>query len=42
MWIGDVTFTKLLVSLLDSIYIYYDTNIDFVLSTITIIHIRNK
>jgi len=37
---GDVTFSKLLVSLLDNIYMEYNTKILFELSTLTIIHIQ--
>jgi len=38
---GNITFTKLLVSILDSIYIKYVTKIPIALSTDTIIHVES-
>jgi len=42
VWIGGVTLTKLLVSLLDCILIQYDTKILFAFSNDTGIHIQNR
>ena len=40
VWTGDLPFTTLLVSLLDSIFIHYDSKIMFALFTHTSIHSR--
>jgi len=40
VWIGGVMFITWLVSVLDSILIHYDTNINFAFSTWSSIHIQ--
>jgi hypothetical protein len=40
IWIGRVTYNKLLLLILDSVYIKYDAKVLFALSTHTTIHIK--